>query len=295
MYQQLSKPLYPSYGPSSSNNEIGRIENMLKQMMEKNADSDAQIASHNTSIRSLEIQMEKISQALNSHTKGALPSDTVVNPKGGNNTEHAMTVTTRSGRGWNASTSSQRQLVDDEKVIDIDDSVEETQEEVNPSRDQIIDISELVVQKAKAPLLKPLPPYPQRLAKQNGENQFKKFIQMMKSLSINVPLVEAWEQMLGYEKFMKDLMTKKRLMNNDTIKVTHQVSAIVHSMAPKLEDPGAFTIPCTIGNAKFEKALCDLGAMTSVIVDDPNAMINVGDMLEAVFLNFDDDDMDGFM
>ncbi|XP_070034890.1 uncharacterized protein [Nicotiana tomentosiformis] len=30
-------------------------------------------------------------------------------------------------------------------------------------------------------------------------------------------------------------------------------------MAPKLEDPSAFTIPCTIGSANFAKALCDLG------------------------------------
>ncbi|XP_070013707.1 uncharacterized protein [Nicotiana sylvestris] len=58
---------------------------------------------------------------------------------------------------------------------------------------------------------------------------------------------------------MKDLVTKKRSMNCDNIKMTHQVSAIVHSMAPKLEDPDAFTIPCTIGSADFAKALCDLG------------------------------------
>ncbi|XP_070042582.1 uncharacterized protein [Nicotiana tomentosiformis] len=30
-------------------------------------------------------------------------------------------------------------------------------------------------------------------------------------------------------------------------------------MAPKLEDPGAFTIPCIIGSTNFAKALCDLG------------------------------------
>ncbi|XP_009784668.1 uncharacterized protein [Nicotiana sylvestris] len=62
-----------------------------------------------------------------------------------------------------------------------------------------------------------------------------------------------------YAKFMKDLLTKKQSIDFETIKVTHQMSAIVHSMAPKLEDPGAFTIPCTIGTAKFVKALCDLG------------------------------------
>ncbi|XP_070050388.1 uncharacterized protein [Nicotiana tomentosiformis] len=30
-------------------------------------------------------------------------------------------------------------------------------------------------------------------------------------------------------------------------------------MAPKLEDPSAFTIPCTTGSAEFAKSLCDLG------------------------------------
>nr|XP_009779086.1 PREDICTED: uncharacterized protein LOC104228338 [Nicotiana sylvestris] len=47
--------------------------------------------------------------------------------------------------------------------------------------------------------------------------------------------------------------------------MTHQVSAIVHSMAPKLEDPGAFTIPCTIGSADFAKALYDLGASINLM------------------------------
>ncbi|XP_070037289.1 uncharacterized protein [Nicotiana tomentosiformis] len=251
--------------------------------MDKNVDSDAQLASHDTSIHNLEVQIGQISQAINSHPKGALPSDTVVNPKGGNNTGHAMAVTTRSGRGGNSPTSSQKQLVDDEQVveeeeipnnvvqetykvrIDIDDTVEETQEDVNPYRDQVIDIPELVVQKAKAPLHVPPSPYPQRLAKKNGENQFKKFIDMVKSLSINVPLVEALEQMPGYAKFMKYLMTKKRSMNFETIKATHQESAVVRLMAPELEDPSAFTIPCTIENAEFAKALCDLGANINLI------------------------------
>ncbi|XP_070040291.1 uncharacterized protein [Nicotiana tomentosiformis] len=180
-----------------------------------------------------------------------------------------MAVTARSGRGGNATTSNQRKIMDDnvvvqedeipsnmvqankEVIIDIDENVEETQEEVNPSREHMIDIPEPVVQKAKAPMQRPPPPYPQRLAKQNSKNQFKKCIDMMKSLSINFPLVEALEQMPGYAMFMKDLVTKKRSMNCETIKMTHQVSAIVHAMAQKLEDPDAFTIPCTIGRADF--------------------------------------------
>ena len=54
-------------------------------------------------------------------------------------------------------------------------------------------------------------------------------------------------------------------MDCETIKMTHQVSAIEHSMAPKFEDPGAFTIPCTIGSANFAKALCDLGASINLM------------------------------
>ncbi|XP_070046160.1 uncharacterized protein [Nicotiana tomentosiformis] len=255
---------------------MGKIES-IKQMMERNANSDAQISSHNTSIRNLEVQIGQIAQVLNTRPKEALPSDTVVNTKGGNNTGHAMAVTTRSGRGGVASTSNPRKIVNDNVVvqeedepkkdenmsdevrIDIDENMKETQDDVNPSREHVTDIPDPVVTKAKAPLPRPTPPYPQRLAKQNNENQFKKFIDMMKSLSINVPLVEALEQISVYAKFMKDLVTKKRSMNCETIKMTHQVSSIMHSMAPKLEDPGAFTIPCTIGSADFAKALCDLG------------------------------------
>ncbi|XP_070017889.1 uncharacterized protein [Nicotiana sylvestris] len=234
--------------------------------MKKNSDFDAQLASHNNSIHNLEVKLGQISQSLNTCPKGALPTDTVVNPKGGNN--HVMVVTTRSGRGGDVNASKQKAILSDEVElqddeitlvvenvidenvheevrIDIQDAEVETQNDVNPSREHIIDMPETVVPKAKDPLPRPPPPYPQKLAKQKNENQFKKFIDMMKSLSINVPL---------------DLVTKKRSMGCETIKMTHQVSAIMHSMASKLEDPSAFTIPCTIGSANFAKALCDLGA-----------------------------------
>ena len=36
-------------------------------------------------------------------------------------------------------------------------------------------------------------------------------------------------------------------------------------LPPKLRDPGSFTIPCTIGNSYFEKALCDLGASINLM------------------------------
>ena len=53
----------------------------------------------------------------------------------------------------------------------------------------------------------PIPPFPQILVKKIEDGKYRRFI---KQLSINVPLVEALEQISGYAKFMKDLVTKKR-------------------------------------------------------------------------------------
>jgi hypothetical protein len=44
------------------------------------------------------------------------------------------------------------------------------------------------------------------------------------------------------------------------------ISTVVQKNMPlKQKDPGAFIIPCVIGNASFKKALCDLGASISVM------------------------------
>ena len=45
--------------------------------------------------------------------------------------------------------------------------------------------------------------------KKTEDGKYRRFITMLKQLSINVPLVEALEQMPGYVKFMKDVVTKK--------------------------------------------------------------------------------------
>ena len=73
-------------------------------------------------------------------------------------------------------------------------------------------------------------------------------------------MVEAIEQMLGYAKFMKDLVTKKRSITfEDDDSMQHCSDIATRSLVQKKEDPGACTIPCTVGSIHFAKALCDLG------------------------------------
>ncbi|XP_049363262.1 uncharacterized protein LOC125827979 [Solanum verrucosum] len=84
---------------------------------------------------------------------------------------------------------------------------------------------------------------------------------MFKKLPINLPLVKALLEMLGYAKFMKELVTKNRILDYEMIEVPYSCSVIMtKELITKREDPGAFTIPCTSGMLQFAKALCDLGA-----------------------------------
>ena len=61
-------------------------------------------------------------------------------------------------------------------------------------------------------------------------------------------------------------MTRNRkLKNREMIALTKECSAIIQNkLLPKLKDPRSFSIPYTIGNIEFSKALCDLGASVSL-------------------------------
>ncbi|XP_014522210.1 uncharacterized protein LOC106778737 [Vigna radiata var. radiata] len=68
--------------------------------------------------------------------------------------------------------------------------------------------------------------------------------------------------MPSYAKFLKELLTKKRkYTDKETIEVQGNCSAIIQKLLPpKLQDPGSFTIPCTIRDLEVGRALIDLGA-----------------------------------
>ena len=110
-------------------------------------------------------------------------------------------------------------------------------------------------------------PFPQSLKKNKLDKQFTKFMEVFKKLHINISFVNALEQMPSYVKFMKDILSKKRRLSDlKTVNLTEECSAILQRKLPqKLKDPGNFTIPCTIENFFFQRALCDLGASISLM------------------------------
>ena len=90
---------------------------------------------------------------------------------------------------------------------------------------------------------------------------------MFKKLHINIPFADALKQMPSYVKFLKDILSQKRRLSDfETVNLTEECSAILQRKLPqKLKDQSSFTIPCTIGNAIFERALCDLGASINLM------------------------------
>ncbi|XP_070013193.1 uncharacterized protein [Nicotiana sylvestris] len=110
-------------------------------------------------------------------------------------------------------------------------------------------------------------PFPQILFKQKKADQYKKFMEMLHQIQLNIPLMDALREMPGYAKMMKDLMSQKfDFQDLSTVTLTQTCNAVVTKpMAQKMSDPGSFTIPCTIGSYVFAKALCDLGASINLM------------------------------
>lgn len=105
------------------------------------------------------------------------------------------------------------------------------------------------------PMPRPPTPFPQRLVKKIEEGKYRMFICMLKQISISVPLIEALDQMLEYAKFMNDLMTNKRALSfEDDDRLQYFSVIATRSLVLKKKDPGAFTIPCTMGLLHFAKA-----------------------------------------
>ena len=200
---------------------------------------------------------------------GSLPSTSEVNPKG-EGKEHCKAITLRSGR--EVVTLGPPPVI----VTELKQSYQAEAEVSTGQKDgELPQLNNFAgkrseVEKVDKPVTQdppPLIPYPQRLRKSKLDKKFTKFMEVFKKLQINIPFADALEQMLTYVKFMKDILSKKRRLEEyETIALTEECSSIIQKKMPqKLKVPGSFTIPCTIGNTVFERALCDLGASINLM------------------------------
>ena len=110
-------------------------------------------------------------------------------------------------------------------------------------------------------------PFPQRLNLSKLDSPYAKFLNVFKKLEININFAEELAQMLHYAKNFKDIIRKKRKLDEGgVVSLSSNYSANIQMNLPhKRKDPSSFTIPYTIGNHEFGKALCDSGASINLM------------------------------
>ncbi|XP_019259383.1 PREDICTED: uncharacterized protein LOC109237523 [Nicotiana attenuata] len=209
-----------------------------------------------TTVRNLERQMGQLASAQNTRPAGALPSDTEANPRAALNA-----VSLRNGRQLEEVLSKKRkQVTFNDRPTTVESTSEKAKEPEKPAREAVAEQSPQLV--ARTP-----PPFPQRLQKLRDNATYKKFLDILKQVQINIPLVDILQEVPKYAKYIKDIVAnKRRLTEFETVALTEECSSRIQGKLPqKLKDPGSFTIQITIGKYAVGRALCDLGASINLM------------------------------
>ncbi|XP_009782871.1 uncharacterized protein [Nicotiana sylvestris] len=200
--------------------------------------------------------MGQLASAQNTRPVGAIPSDTEANPKAFLNA-----VSLRNGRQLEEVQSKKsKQVTFDERPATIESTSEKYKESKKPA-------GEAMAEQPPPVVARPPPPFPQRLQKVKDDAAYKKFLDILKQVQINIPLVDILQEVPKYAKYIKEIVAnKRRLTEFETVALTEECSSRIQSKLPqKLKDPGSFTIQISIGKHAVGQALCDLGASINLM------------------------------
>ncbi|XP_020259787.1 uncharacterized protein LOC109836335 [Asparagus officinalis] len=168
------------------------------------------LATHN---KILEIQITRLAQnaSFSSRPSGMLPGQPETNPK-----DHVNAISLRSGKQYEGPKMKENDGVDDHHE---EKEEEKVKKYVSP-----------------APYKPPLP-FPQRLANAKLEKRFGNFLEILKKLHINIPFTEVISRMPSYAKFLKEILSNKRKLDDyATVALTEECSAIIQNkLSPKLK------------------------------------------------------------
>ncbi|CAL8112410.1 unnamed protein product [Prunus armeniaca] len=206
--------------------------------------------------------MGQIAFQVSERAPGTFPSQTEHNPRGGADCKAVRVL--HSGKSYdnrgeicvrNSQAASQPQT--DSGNFAEYDIVTDSAESMGRSENS----AKIAAETAERVYVPPMP-YPERLKPKVKDQQLTDFMKTLAKVQINLPLIDAIKNIPSYAKFLKDVCTKKKkFVDFEKVILTEQCSAVLlHKLPPKKQDPGSFTISCTIGNSNFKRALIDLGA-----------------------------------
>jgi hypothetical protein len=274
----------PTQAPTSSTPSLEETMREFMKMTGQSISDVRQSTMVNTqAIAKLDMQMGQLANHLGERDKGKLPSQAVNNPKAchsGNssNQEHVQAIVTlRSGKRV------------DNKVVNPEEAEEEEQKEEEEEKEEKGDNQKeadaepsIVTQNLKEPprAFVPKAPYPERLQAPKNGGRLEDILEVFKQVQINIPFLDAIQQIPSYAKFLKDLVTVKRKTNvPKKAFLTEQVSSILQYKLPiKYKDPGCPTITCMIGVSQIERALLDLGASVNLLPYSVYVQLGLGEL-----------------
>ncbi|GJW54924.1 hypothetical protein Tco_0099009 [Tanacetum coccineum] len=108
------------------------------------------------------------------------------------------------------------------------------------------------------------------------EAQYGKFLDIIRSCRINVPLIDGLAGMPNYGKLLKELISNKHKIEQISAAfLSDESSAMIQNkIPPKLGDPRCFLIPCNFNKTFSCNALADLDHSNTLLAE--NMLVEVG-------------------
>ncbi|KAG7535100.1 Aspartic peptidase domain superfamily [Arabidopsis thaliana x Arabidopsis arenosa] len=140
------------------------------------------------------------------------------------------------------------------------------------------------VEKEETTNIEPLPyepplPFPGRALTKAQKKVLSNFKANMSRVGAPLPNVSNLSQVLPQKEFIKAILANREKVE-ELMRVFDSPSASQAGpkSIPKLENPGKFTIPCSLGDLQLDNALCDSGASVNVMSVEMLKSIGVKDM-----------------
>ncbi|GJW12537.1 hypothetical protein Tco_1578364 [Tanacetum coccineum] len=110
------------------------------------------------------------------------------------------------------------------------------------------------------------------------EAQYGKFLDMIRAIRINIPLVDVLAGMPNYGKFLKELISNKHKIKQISAAFLSDESStmIQNKVPPKLGDPRSFLIPCNFNKTFSCNALADLDFVILKMEEDTKVPLILG-------------------
>ncbi|CAN6725339.1 unnamed protein product [Malus baccata var. baccata] len=270
-------------GTSLDNDTLLKLLTNLSQGQENQAKA---MQNQDKRVDHLEKQIGQIADFVGKfRDQGQLPSSTIPNPKGG--FESAKAILLRSGKEVGAGpiplksglkADENLQIEEEEASLPMAKVVPPLpQASSTPNLSKSSNKGKNVSNSVPTNVFPSTVPFPSRFMQTKKEEAEKDIFETFRKVQVNIPLLDAIKQIPRYAKFLKELCTtRKRISTKEVVKVGENVSAILQrKLPPKCKDLGSSTIPCVIGNTRFESAMLDLGASINVMPYSIYASMNL--------------------